>query len=262
MLILLSPAKSLDFETPIPVKKSTVPVFVQATKELVQVASRLSVADLQALMKISPALATLNAERFAQLHHHPTKCLSRQAVFAFDGDVYSGLAAKAMTAKDLDYLQKHLLILSGLYGVLRPLDHIQAYRLEMGSALANHKAKNLYGFWGDSLTDFVRESSEALKNQCIVNLASEEYAKAIHFRSMENPIVTPIFEDYSSGKYKIVSFFAKRARGMMVRFAALNRINSPEKLKAFDVDGYQFCEDASTLGTVNERWIFRRRLEK
>lgn len=259
MLILLSPAKSLDFETPIAVRKEfSVPVFANATKELVRIAARLSSADLQSLMKISPALATLNVERFAQMRDNLANCATRQAVFAFDGDVYTGLAAKQMTSKDIDYLQKHLLILSGLYGVLRPLDNIQPYRLEMGSALVNHKAKNLYGFWGDALTEYVKESSVTMKNQSIVNLASEEYAKAIRFKLLDNPIVTPIFEDYSAGKYKIVSFFAKRARGMMARFAALNRINQPEKLKSFDVDGYQFCESASTMNGSNARWVFRR----
>lgn len=259
MLILLSPAKSLDFETPIPTKKSTLPVFGSATKELAQVAARLSSAELQSLMKISPALAALNVDRFEQLRDDAVNPPTRQAVFAFDGDVYTGLAAKQMASNDIDYLQKHLLILSGLYGILRPLDNIQPYRLEMGSMLANDKAKNLYGFWGTSLTDFVRAYSATMKNQSIVNLASEEYAKAIQFKLLNNPIVTPVFEDYSAGKYKIVSFFAKRARGMMVRYSALNRINHPEKLKAFAVDGYEFCEGASTINGSNQRWVFRRR---
>ncbi|MBY0574515.1 MAG: peroxide stress protein YaaA [Undibacterium sp.] len=255
MLILLSPAKSLDFETPIPHKKSTLAQFASEAAQLVQHASQLTVLELQNLMKISPALAQLNQMRFADWRTSPIPALTRQAVFAFDGDVYDGLAARRMDKDGVLYLQEHLRILSGLYGVLRPLDLIQAYRLEMGSRLQNTVAKNLYGFWGDKVTDYLQQTLVKKNRQGLLNLASEEYAKVVNFKAFSCSVISPVFEDYSSGKFKIVSFFAKKARGMMVRYCAENQIEDMDELKEFAMEGYRYCHQSSS----EMRWVYRRK---
>lgn len=255
MLFLLSPAKSLDFTTPIKLKSATNAQFILEAQALVESAVKLSSLQLQQLMDISPALAELNRARFhAWNADHLLEADVRQALFAFDGDVYSGLDAKSLGKVDINYLQRHLRILSGLYGLLRPLDAIRAYRLEMGSQLKTPQARNLYGFWGDKLSLALNQSLAELKTQTVVNLASEEYFKAIRMPLLEAKVITPVFEDLSNGKYKIVSFFAKKARGMMVRYCATNRIKQISGLKGFDQDGYCFNEEVST----ENRWVFRR----
>ena len=255
MLILLSPAKSLDFDTPSLVKEVSDIQFPHEVEYLSAVAAKLSPFDLQQLMNISPALANLNAARFSDLVSEDLKKMERQAVFVFDGDVYSGLQARQLGKKEISYLQKKLRILSGLYGILRPLDLIQAYRLEMGTGLKNIAGNNLYAYWTDKLTAHLKLEIQESKSKCVVNLASEEYAKVIRLKSLDVPVIQPIFQDYSAGKYKVVSFFAKKARGSMVRYCAMNRIKKPAELKSFVEDGYRFCEQEST--EIN--FVFRRK---
>lgn len=256
MLFLLSPAKSLDFETPLKIKVATEAQFLPEAQILARTAAKLSEMQLQDLMDISPALAELNRARFQEWQiEHPTEQGARQAVFAFDGDVYAGLDAKSLGKTEINYLQKHLRILSGLYGLLRPLDAIRPYRLEMGSQLKTAKAKNLYEYWGERLALAVNEVNVELKAKFVVNLASEEYFKSVPVKLLDVPVITPVFEDFSSGKFKIVSFFAKRARGSMVRYCALNKVKNVKALKEFNLDGYQYCHDNST----ETRWVFRRK---
>lgn len=256
MLIVLSPAKSLDFETPIKHKKSSDPVLIDDAATLITILKDLNAIQIGALMKISTNLAELNVNRFENWSLNPIVHRNRQAVLAFNGDVYDGLSAKSLTSSQLDYLQSRLRILSGLYGVLRPLDLIQAYRLEMGSPLANTQGKNLYAFWGRKITEMLNETIQGQNIKFLVNLASEEYFKAVHPALLDVPVITPVFQDYKNGQYKIISFFAKKARGLMARYCAVHKINKPEKLKLFDVDGYVYCQEASD----QMRWVFRRRL--
>ena len=256
MLFLLSPAKSLDFETPIKLQTSTQAQFLSQAQQLAATAAKLSSTQLQTLMDISPALAELNRARFqAWQIDHPIEQGARQAVMAFDGDVYDGLNAKGLTKPDLNYLQKHLRILSGLYGLLRPFDAIRPYRLEMGSQLKTAHAKNLYEFWGDGIAQAINEHTAEINSNLIINLASEEYFKSVRLSLLNAKVITPVFEDFSSGKYKIVSFFAKRARGSMVRYCAVNRVKSIKSLKEFDHEGYRFCEEVSG----EARLVFRRK---
>ncbi|MFZ6817711.1 peroxide stress protein YaaA [Undibacterium sp. Ji22W] len=256
MLILLSPAKSLDFTTPAVVKSSTQIQFSQEVDYLAGIASQLSSSDLQRMMKISPELALLNVERFAQLTNASKEKIERQAVFMFDGDVYSGLQARLMSKKEINYLQKNLRILSGLYGLLRPLDMINAYRLEMGTGLKTAAGNNLYAYWSEKLTASVIRELEQTKSKFLVNLASEEYAKAIKLKSLPVPVIQPVFQDYSAGKFKVVSFFAKKARGSMVRYCATNQIKKAADLKKFNDDGYVYVEEESDAC----HWIFRRKM--
>jgi cytoplasmic iron level regulating protein YaaA (DUF328/UPF0246 family) len=256
MLIVLSPAKSLDYETPIHLAKSTLPDFIPRSAELVSVLRELPPSSIASLMKISDPLAQLNAARFASWSENFDRRNARQALLAFNGDVYDGLDARSLDKKQLDWAQKHLRMLSGLYGLLRPLDLMQPYRLEMGTKLANPRGRDLYAFWGDEITQALNKALTAAKSTALVNLASEEYFKSVRPAVLKVPVVTPVFEDWKSGKFKIISFFAKRARGMMARYAIDNAITDPERLKGFDRDGYAFDADASGAQT----WVFRRRL--
>jgi cytoplasmic iron level regulating protein YaaA (DUF328/UPF0246 family) len=256
MLILLSPAKSLDFDTPSLVKEASQIQFPHEVEYLASVAAKLTASDLQQLMNISPTLANLNVARFTDLANESFEKIERQAVFVFDGDVYSGLQARQLAKKEISYLQKRLRILSGLYGILRPLDLIQAYRLEMGTGLKTIAGNNLYTYWSDKLTAHLLHEIQQSKAKCVVNLASEEYAKVIKFKALDVPVIQPIFQDFSAGKYKVVSFFAKKARGSMVRYCALNQIKKPAELKSFVEDGYRFSEQESTETNL----VFRRNI--
>lgn len=256
MFILLSPAKSLDFATAAPVKTSSALIFETDALYLASLAARLSAPQLQTMMKISPALAMLNVERFAAIVHGAAT--PKQAIFAFDGDVYSGLEAYDLSVRSLNYLQKHLRILSGLYGMLRPFDLMYAYRLEMGSSLKNAAGSNLYTYWSDKLTSHLQEEVTVNKGKAVINLASEEYAKAVKLKSLGVPVIHPVFQDYAKGQYKVISFFAKRARGAMARYCAQHQIKNPQLLKAFDGDGYAYCEEESS----ETKWVFRRRLKE
>lgn len=257
MLIVLSPAKTLDYETPPVTDIHTLPDFVSHSAELIGELKKLSPAEIASLMQISDALADLNAGRFASWSKKFTRKNAKQAVLAFNGDVYDGLDAPSLTARQMDYVQSHIRILSGLYGVLRPLDLMQPYRLEMGTRFANPRGKDLYAFWGSIVTDALNEVLAAHKRKVLVNLASEEYFKVVRPKLLDAPVITPVFEDWKNGKYKVISFFAKRARGLMARYAAMKGINQPEKLKQFDIDGYAFDPSASGEHT----WVFRRRVE-
>ena len=254
MLIVLSPAKSLDLETPPTTKLSSQPDFLDHSELLIHRLRDFSPAELGELMDLSDALSTLNVARYASWTKDTRE--ARQAVMTFDGDVYDGLAARSLTVKQLDYAQSRIRILSGLYGMLRPLDLIHPHRLEMGTRLDTARGKSLYDFWGDTITHALNQTAEQQGAEVLVNLASEEYFKSVKRKQLAMPVITPLFEDWKNGKYKIISFYAKRARGLMARYAAVKGISDPHKLKKFDVDGYAFEPSASDEKT----WIFRRKL--
>lgn len=256
MLIVLSPAKTLDYDTPAITDARSLPDFIDHSSELIDTLRDLSPAQIGSLMRISDSLAALNAGRFASWRPKFTAKNAKQAVLAFNGDVYEGLDAPSLNARQLEFAQAHVRILSGLYGVLRPLDLMQPYRLEMGTRLATSRGRNLYEFWGDLVTDALNQIPALQKSRVLINLASEEYFKVVKPERLNAAVVTPVFEDWKGGRYKVISFHAKRARGLMARYAAVKRITQAEKLKAFDVDGYAFIDNAST----ENRWLFRRRL--
>jgi cytoplasmic iron level regulating protein YaaA (DUF328/UPF0246 family) len=206
-------------------------------------------------MDLSDNLAALNVARFEAWRPKFSAKNSKQAILAFNGDVYEGLDAKSLKPKSLEWAQNHVCILSGLYGVLRPLDWMQPYRLEMGTTLPNPRGKNLYQFWGARIAQYLNEQLAKDKTPVVINLASQEYFKAVDQKVLKARIVECVFEDYKGGKYKVISFFAKRARGLMARFAIEKQIKQPDKLKEFDVDGYAFVAAVSD----DNRWVFRRR---
>ncbi|WP_334013651.1 peroxide stress protein YaaA [Alteromonas sp. S167] len=246
MLVVVSPAKNLDFESSIPVSDFSQPAMLEDTDRLMEVCRTLSPADLSSLMKISDKLATLNANRFAEFTTPFTTDNARQAMYAFNGDVYTGLDAYTLSEDSVAYAQNHLRILSGLYGLLRPLDLMQAYRLEMGTKLANPDGKDLYAFWDDRITQVLNDAMEEQGDNVLVNLASNEYFKAVKKKQLNGMVITPTFKDCKNGQYKIISFFAKKARGLMARYIIENRVEDVEGLKAFDVDGYVFSEEQSS----------------
>lgn len=255
MLIVLSPAKALDFETAPGIEAHSRPAFIDDAEALVQVMREKSPAELAGLMKLSDPLAALNVARYQNWRRRSTRRNARQAVLAFDGDVYAGLDARSLDEDALRWAQDHLRILSGLYGVLRPLDLIQPYRLEMGSRLATARGRNLYDFWGGQIAQALRRTLLRSDGEpALVNLASQEYFRSVDPAVLRSRVVTPVFEDWNSGRYRIVSFFAKRARGLMARFAIRHRVTDPEALKNFAEDGYGFVPAAS--GPDN--WVFRR----
>lgn len=261
MLFLLSPAKTLDYETavsPEMLDMATKPQFLTQSAELIDLLKTKTPADIADMMDLSEELSTLNVRRYAAWSTRFTKANSKPAVLAFAGDVYDGLDAGSMSLDDLAWAQEHVAILSGLYGVLRPLDKLQAYRLEMGTRLANGHGSNLYAFWGDTLAQHLdarlaREKKKAL----IVNLASQEYFKAAARKSLRTPVVECVFEDWKNGQYKVISFFAKRARGLMARYAIQRRLQTAKELEGFDLAGYRFAAQVSEPG----RLVFRRRVD-
>lgn len=255
MLFVISPAKSLDYESPPPIDRATQPAFLDRSAELVDVMRGFTPSGLSELMKVSDKIAALNVARFEHWSTPFNRKNAKASVFAFNGDVYDGLDAGSLDAEAIDYAQAHLRILSGLYGVLRPLDLMQPYRLEMGTRVENPHGRNLYEFWGDVPTDAINKVLKGMKPAVLVNLASEEYFKVIRPESVKGRIVTPVFEDWKGGRYKIISFHAKRARGRMVRYAIDHRLTSVAGLKGFDCDGYAFDANASD----EDRWVFRRR---
>lgn len=256
MLIVLSPAKTLDYETPANTDIYSQPDFIKRSAELIDVLRQFSAAQIGDLMKISDSLASLNVARYADWRSRFTPKNAKQAILAFNGDVYEGLDAGTLNVKQLDYAQSHIRILSGLYGILRPLDLMQPYRLEMGTKLANPLGKDLYTFWGDAVTKALNKLAAERQSTVLINLASDEYFKVVKPRLLDVPLVTPVFEDWKNGKYKVISFYAKRARGLMARYAALKNVSVPAKLKAFDSEGYAFDPKSSN----DNNWIFRRRV--
>lgn len=255
MLFLLSPAKSLDYVTPVAELPHTQPLFVKASAELIEVLRRKTPREVAALMHLSDALATLNVARYEAWRPRFTAKNSKQAVLAFNGDVYDGLNAKTLQGDDLDWAQAHLCILSGLHGVLRPLDRLQPYRLEMGTKLATAHGANLYQFWGSRIAAYLNQRLASDRTPVIVNLASQEYFKSVDRKELKGRVVECVFEDWKGGQYKIISFFAKRARGLMARYAIVHRVSTPQQLKGFDLDGYTFDAGVSEP----ERLVFRRR---
>ena len=245
MLIVISPAKTLDFESPLKTQKFTQPDFIEHSKALVEELRDLSPEDISELMNVSPKIGELNFSRYLNWQSPFTPDNARQAVYAFKGDVYTGLEVESFKAADLNFAQKHLRILSGLYGALRPLDLMQAYRLEMGTRFANQKGKNLYEFWGGQVTESLNVALAEQKDQVLINLASNEYFKVVKKPLLTAEIITPVFKDYKNGQYKVISFFAKKARGYMTAYIIKNRLSTVAELKAFDVAGYGFDESLS-----------------
>jgi cytoplasmic iron level regulating protein YaaA (DUF328/UPF0246 family) len=254
MLIVLSPAKSLDLETPPTTSLHSTPDFLDHSAQLIERMRQFSPAEVGSLMGISDALSALNVARYASWT--PKLAEARQAIMAFNGDVYAGFEARSLQPAQLDYAQSRVRILSGLYGLLRPLDLIHPHRLEMGTRLSTTRGKDLYAFWGDTITNGLNRTAREQGAKVLVNLASEEYFKSVKPRQLDVPVIAPVFEDWKNGKYKIISFYAKRARGMLARYAAVNAIRDPEQLKQFDVDGYAFVPEASN----DTSWVFRRKV--
>ena len=245
MLIILSPAKSLDYQTPVKLKKHTLPQFVPESAKLIADLKILSPQQLAKLMGLSDQLAALNVGRYREWSSKFTAENSKQAIFAFAGDVYDGLDASTLNAKALDFAQDHVRILSGLYGVLKPFDLMQPYRLEMGTALKNARGKNLYEFWGERITKELKKSLANQKNPFLLNLASAEYFKVLQAADFDCPIISPVFKDAKAGQYKIISFYAKRARGLMTRFVVENRLTDATDLKQFNLAVYRYNAAAS-----------------
>jgi hypothetical protein len=254
MLIVLSPAKSLDYKTPFKVKTTTLPEFVTESAKLIAELKKLSPQELANLMGLSDQLAALNVGRYRDWSKKFTEENSKPAIYAFNGDVYEGFDVQTLNAKALDFAQNHLRILSGLYGALRPLDLMQPYRLEMGTAFKNIRGKDLYAFWGERVTDSLKKLLEQEKKPVLLNLASEEYFKVLQAKNLDCPVISPVFQDGKDGKYKIISFYAKRARGLMARYVVENRITDPEDLKGFNFDGYKYVASESKL----DKPLFRR----
>lgn len=246
MLLIISPAKKLDFKTPAPVSDYTQPDHLDKAAELIDVMSQKDSFEIADLMKLSMNLADLNMQRYQNWHTPFTPDNAKQALFAFTGDVYQGLDTGTLTADDLAFAQNHLRILSGLYGILRPLDLMQAYRLEMGTKLATDYGRNLYEFWGDTITHTVNEALAAQGDNILINLASNEYFKSVRLDELQGRIITPVFKEYRKGAYRIISFNAKKARGYMSRYIIENRLTNPKEIKAFDVADYAFNPDFSS----------------
>lgn len=254
MLFLLSPAKALDYDTPPHLATHSQPLFKRQSAELIAVLKEKSPQDISSLMKLSDALAGLNVARYQAWSPRFTAKNAKQAVLAFNGDVYEGLNAKTLSEDQLGWAQDHVCILSGLYGVLRPLDWMQPYRLEMGTALATGHGKNLYQFWGTQIADYLSARAAADTSPVIVNLASEEYFKSVDRKALKARVVSCVFEEFRVDKYKIISFMAKRARGLMVRYAVDRQLVSVKALEGFDAEGYRFEPSVSSM----DRLVFRR----
>lgn len=255
MLVLLSPAKTLDFETPPTVEANSKARFLEDSQELIDQLQHLKSAEVGKLMSVSEKISELNVQRFNSWKTPFTPNNAKPAAMAFRGDVYQGLDADTLSSDDFEFAQSSVRILSGLYGILRPLDLIQPYRLEMGTRFANKRGSNLYKFWGDRLTQSLNQEITADKHTAVINLASNEYFKAVKAPQLQAPLITPAFRDWKNGEYKMISFFAKKARGMMTRYVVDQRLESPEALKQFDTGGYAYCEAESTADT----WVFLRR---
>ncbi|MEM7013829.1 MAG: peroxide stress protein YaaA [Verrucomicrobiota bacterium] len=254
MLAIISPAKTLDYDTPPFTDTATTPDFLDHSKELIQKLKRLSEDEVGALMSISPKLAALNAQRYKEWKPPFSQDNAKQALMAFKGDVYTGFTLKEYDEDDFVYAQDHLRILSGLYGLLRPLDLMQPYRLEMGTKFANKRGKDLYEFWGSIITDALNEAIAASGSDVLVNLASNEYYNSVDPQLLNARIITPVFKDLKNDKYKIISFFAKKARGVMSDYIIRNRVEDLAKLKRFKGAGYRYNKDMSEGDT----WVFTR----
>jgi hypothetical protein len=256
MLLVVSPAKKLDFETPLATDEFTQPTLLEHSQELIERCVQLSPDQIASLMKLSDKLAGLNAARFGEWSQPFTPTNARQAVLAFNGDVYTGLDAVSFSEEDFNFAQQHFRILSGLYGLLKPLDLIQAYRLEMGTRLDNKRGTNLYQFWGDIITNELNKSLTDQNTDVLLNLASTEYFKSVKKKSLNANIITPQFKDWKNGQYKMISFFAKKARELMARYVIQNQITDIAKVKEFDLGGYGFNAEFSK----GNDWVFTRKI--
>jgi cytoplasmic iron level regulating protein YaaA (DUF328/UPF0246 family) len=255
MLIVISPAKTLDFETAPTTKEFTEPEFLKESKKLISELKKLNPEEVSSLMKISDKLGTLNYLRFNEWKTPFNLNNAKQALLAFKGDVYTGIEAETFSNQDLKFAQKHLRILSGLYGVLKPLDLMQAYRLEMGTQFENKQGKDLYEFWGGKLTEQINNDLRAAKSKVLINLASNEYFKSLQANDIDAEIIVPVFKDFKNGKYKIISFYAKKARGLMSAYIIKNRLKNPEDIKGFNVEGYKYSKSESS----GNNWVFLRK---
>ena len=253
MLMIISPAKTLDYESPLATETYTQPDYLDDACELIDQLKELEPHQVSNLMSISDKLGQLNAERFRTWHTPFTPDNARQAILAFKGDVYTGLDAESFSEDDFAFAQQHLRMLSGLYGLLKPLDLMQPYRLEMGTKFENKRGKDLYAFWGSKLTKALNELLAA-DDKVLVNLASNEYFKSVQKKDINGRLVTPQFKDWKNGQYKMISFYAKKARGLMCRYAIQNRITQADDLKGFNLEGYYFSEEQSD----NNNWVFLR----
>nr|Q0I270.1 RecName: Full=UPF0246 protein HS_0482 [Histophilus somni 129PT] len=254
MLAIISPAKTLDWESAVPNFTFSQPHLTAYSEKLINICRQLSPAQISSLMSISDKLAGLNVARFEQWQIEHNEQNSRAAIYAFKGDVYTGLEVETLSRDDIQFAQQHLRVLSGLYGVLRPLDLMQPYRLEMGTKLANEKGKDLYAFWGNIITDALQQAIEQQGDKILVNLASDEYYKSIQENQLGVKIIKPVFLDNKGGKYKVISFYAKKARGLMCRYIIQHRVTDIEQLKEFDLGGYQFNPSSST----QTEFVFKR----
>jgi len=252
MLILLSPAKTLDFDSLSNSSDHTMPCMIKEANELASVMKRIMPAGLSEMMGISPKLADLNYERYQLWTNNDKGKAHKQAIYAFKGDVYTGLNVEIL--KDTEYLQKHVRILSGLYGYLKPMDLIQPYRLEMGTKLTNKKGKDLYAFWSDKVFKALLNDLKEDRSPYVINLASNEYYKVVNKFLDPSYVITPVFKDFKNDQYKVISFLAKKARGMMTRFIAENKIEDPQNIKSFDLGGYSYSETMSK----EKEWVFIR----
>lgn len=255
MLTVISPAKTLDFDTPPNTDMASTPDRLDRSRQLISLLRKKTPADLSRLMGISPKLAELNVDRYRRWKPPFSTANARQSILAFKGDVYLGIEVERYTRQDFNFAQKHLRILSGLYGVLRPLDLIQPYRLEMGTKLPNKKGEDLYDFWGDTISTDLARDLDGHRNKTLVNLASAEYFKSVRPQLLPGKVITPVFKDYHKGAFKVLAFYAKKARGYMASYIVRNRITSPEAIKAFDLDGYVFNETLSS----DTDWVFTRK---
>ena len=254
MLALISPAKTLDYESALPTDQHTLPRLLEHSQQLIDVSRKLSASEIASLMSVSEKIAQLNVARFRDWQPEFNFSNARQAIFAFKGDVYTGLDAYDLSAPDLEFAQTHLRMLSGLYGLLRPLDLMMPYRLEMGTKLANARGHNLYEFWGDQITQLVNADLAQANSELLVNLASDEYYKSVKESKVKAEIIKPVFLDQKNGKYKVISFYAKKARGLMARYIIQNQLNDAEDLKSFNTDGYYFDAASSMKGEL----VFKR----
>ncbi|MEG2114765.1 MAG: peroxide stress protein YaaA [Hafnia sp.] len=256
MLIIISPAKTLDYESPLATTRFTQPELLDHSAELMEYCRELTPAQIGSLMKISDKLAGLNAARFAEWQPNFTLQNARQAILAFKGDVYTGLHAEDFSEQDFDFAQQHLRMLSGLYGLLCPLDLMMPYRLEMGIKLHNAKGNDLYSFWGDLLTEKLNQQLKEQGDDVLINLASDEYFKAVKPAKLDGQLIKPVFLDEKGGKFKVISFYAKKARGLMSRFIIQNQLTQPDQLKDFNLEGYFFDEEK--IDKSGSELIFKR----
>jgi cytoplasmic iron level regulating protein YaaA (DUF328/UPF0246 family) len=254
MLIVISPAKKLDFKTEPNTKQYSLPALAEHSQILINELKKCSIEDLTKLMNISYGLAETNLKRIYDWSLPFTPQNAKQAILAFNGDVYEGINAKQFSENDFNFAQDHLRIISGLYGILRPLDLIQPYRLPMGTKLSNERGKNLYYFWGDIITNEINKTLKQTNNKILLNLASNEYFKAINTKKIDAPIVDVVFKENKNGIYRVVSFYAKKARGLMTKFIIKNKITNIDDIKSFNLDGYNFDQQQSDM----DKFVFIR----